>query len=461
MKLRAALLSALLAAGIAAPAAHAAPWTRVTTPDGSGIDQVGHARTGDGVLHLAWHHPTGPNTEDLLHTVISRDGRLGDTNPIQSGWTGFTNPALVVDPGGLRVFWGGFRTTDSSDPQREINTALSPDGGASWALQPGQVNPGGGQSYASPISATVRPDGTPLQAWSGTLGTWVHAGLSPATQNFNYMEGLQYGNDPNLVTDGAGRTVMAWYSSAASRLGVQAQEVAASGAPVGSPLTMPGTGDMNIGMQGRTPLVARAGGGVYVAYPTARDQDRVRVWRVGAGNAPIVARKRGSGPVTLAAADDGRLWAIWDDRGGVDAQIHARRSNKGATRWGAEIGAGRPKGSQQAYRLDASVAGGALDVLGVFNLGTTTNASTFHRRLLPGLTLAATPGKVRKGRTTTVRFTVRDAGDPVKGAEVKAGGESGTTDRKGRVALDLPGKAVTATATHGGYVKATKRLGRR
>jgi len=430
----------------------------VTTTDGSSIDQVGLARTGDGVLHLAWHHPTGPNTEDLLHTVIARDGKVGATNPIQTGWTGFSNPALVVDPGGLRVFWGGFRSTDSNDPQREINTARSPDVGGSWALQPGSVNPGGGQSYASPISATVRPDGTTMQAWSGTLGTWVHAGLSPATANHDYMEGLQYGNDPNLVTDVTGRTWMAWYSSAESRLGVLAQEVAASGAPAGSPLTMPGTSGMTIGMLGRTPLAARASGGVYVAYPAPQDQDRVRVWRVGAGNAPIVARKKGSGPVTIAAADDGRLWVVYDATGGIGAKVRARRSNKGATKWGAPVDAGRPSGTLQAYRLDAGAAGGALDVLGVFNLGTTSDASTFHRRILPGLALAAAPARLSRGRTTEVRFTVRDAGDPVRGARVRAGGASGTTDARGRVELRLPGRAVTARATRSGYVKAAKRL---
>ena len=458
MKLRAAALTTLLAVLAAAPTATAAPWRRVTSEDGSGIDQVGLARTGDGVLHLAWQHATGPNTGDLLHTVISRQGRIGATNPIQSGWTGFSNPALVVDPGGLRAFWGGFRTTDSSDPQREINTALSPDGGASWALQPGQVNPGGGQSYAGPIVATVRPDGTSLQAWAGTLGTWVHAGLSPATPNHNYMEGKQYGFDPNLVADSAGRVVMAWYSNDESQYGVLAQQVGAGGEPVGAPQAMPGTGDMYIGMQGRTPLVARPGGGVYVAYPAPQAQNQVRVWRVGAGNAPIVARKTGSGPVTVAAADDGRLWAIWDDRGSIDASIHARRSNRGATKWGAEITAGRPRGTLQAYRLDGSAVGGAVDVLGVFNIGTTTNAATFHRRLQPGLSLSASPSRVRRGRTTEVRFTVRDAGDAVRGARVSAGGKSGTTDGGGRVELDLPGRAVTATATKSGYAKDTLRI---
>src|SRR4051812_38932685 len=146
MRLRAAAIAVLIAAW-AAPSASAAPWKRVTTPDGASTDQVGLARTADGLLHVVWSHPTGPNTEDLLHTAISPAGKIGATTPIQTGWTGFTNAAVVVDPGGLRVFWGGFRTTDTTDPQREINTALSTDGGVSWALQPGQVNPGGAQSY--------------------------------------------------------------------------------------------------------------------------------------------------------------------------------------------------------------------------------------------------------------------------------------------------------------------------
>ena len=64
MKVRC-VIAAVLIAGCGAAPAGAAPWQRVTTPDGSSTDQVGLARTGDGVLHVAWHHPTGPNTEDL------------------------------------------------------------------------------------------------------------------------------------------------------------------------------------------------------------------------------------------------------------------------------------------------------------------------------------------------------------------------------------------------------------
>jgi hypothetical protein len=448
----------VLIAACVAPAASAARWKPVTTPDGGSTDQVGFARTADEVLHLAWSHPTGPNTEDLLHTVISRAGKIGATNPIQSGWTGFTNAALVVEPAGLRAFWGGFRTTDTSDPQRETNTALSADGGASWALQPGQVVPDGAQSYASNTAATVRPEGTMLQAFAGTLGTWVHSGLSPATPNHDYQGPLgQYGYDPNLATDATGRTVMAWYSSASGHLGVLAQDVASDGSPVGSPVTMPGTSNMQIGMLGRTPLVARSGGGLYVAYPTP---NRIRVWRIGAGNAPLVARVKGSGSpaVAIAAADDGRLWVLWT-KGFGDPDVLARRSNRSATRFGATVNAGHPKDAAQAYKLDASAVGGALDVLGEFNVGTTTKALTSYRRILPGLTLKARPGRVRRGEPTQIRFTVLDAGDAVKDATVRVGGLSATTDLDGHATLSLrPRRSLTATATHPGYTAGKKRI---
>ena len=461
MKARVVAVAVIIAAA-AAPAAQAASWKRVTTPDGASSDQVGLARTADGVLHIAWHHPTGPNTADLLHTVISAAGKVGATSPVQSGWTGFTNPALVVEPGGLRAFWGGFRSTDSSDPQNETNTALSRDGGASWALQPGSVVPLGAQSYASNTAATVRADGSTLQSFAGTLGTWVHAGLSPATANHDYQAPLgPYGYDPNLATDASNRTVLAWYSNAAGHLGVQAQDVAADGSPVGSAATMPGTSDMQVGMLGRTPLVARNGGGFYVAYPTGYPtSDRVRLWRVGATSATLVERVRGSSSpaVAVAAAGDGRLWVVWTEGFG-DPNVLARRSNKNATKFGATVNAGHPKDALQAYKVDASAAGGALDVLGNFNIDTSATAVTSYRRLLPGLTLRATPGKLRKGKETAVRFTVLDAGDAVKGAKVKAAGASGTSNAKGSVTLTIkPGKTVKASATRSGYTRATKRL---
>jgi hypothetical protein len=58
-----------------------------------------------------------------------------------------------------------------------------------------------------------------------------------------------------------------------------------------------------------------------------------------------------------------------------------------------------------------------------------------------------------------VLFTVLDAGDAVKGARVRAGGEAGTTDGKGRVTLSLRSRRpVSARATRSGYTAARKRL---
>jgi hypothetical protein len=182
------------------------------------------------------------------------------------------------------------------------------------------------------------------------------------------------------------------------------------------------------------------------------------VYTITGTTSAVVARKRGGGPVTVAADDAGRLWAVWDDRGGVSASIHARRSNRAATVWGAEVVAKRPGGTLQAYRLDASAIGGKLDVLGVFNLGTSSDAATFHRRLRPGLTLTADRRRLPSGRSSTVTFTVLDAGDPVDDARVKAGGASGRTDRRGRVKLRLPGRAVRVRATAAGYVADALRL---
>ena len=56
----------------------------------------------------------------------------------------------------------------------------------------------------------------------------------PATPNHDYQAPIgQYGYDPNLATDAANRTVMAWYSSASGHLGVLAQDVGRGRQPRG------------------------------------------------------------------------------------------------------------------------------------------------------------------------------------------------------------------------------------
>jgi hypothetical protein len=455
------LLAAVPIALVLAPAAHAAGWQRVTAPDGGNTDQVGLLRTADGTLHVAWRHKNG-SLEDLLHTAIGADGKLGATHTIVAGWANVQNPALVSVPGGIRAFWGALRSTETTDPIDTIATALSPDGGGSWALQPTAVVPDDAQAYASPTAAAVLPNGTPLQAWYGTLGVWVHAGLADTPGSDHELQAPfgSYGNLPGIAVDADGRPVVAWYSNATGHLGVYARQVAADGSPVGGAINMPGTSDMQVGSSARTPIAARAGGGLYVAYGTGYPSlDRVRVWRVGASGSTVVGKASGGASATVATDADGRVWVAWEDDGGGDPHVYARRSNRAGTAWGATVNVGRPKGAAGAYHVDASAIGSSLDVLTSFVLGTGSPLATYHRRVRPGLTLKAKPGAVRRGKDVTVRFRVLDAGDPVKGAKVRAGGDSGKTNGKGRVTLTVhAGKKAKARATAPGYTAAARKL---
>ena len=129
-----------------------------------------------------------------------------------------------------------------------------------------------------------------LQTWAGTLGTWVHSGLSRTSPIHDYQKGYgQYGYNPNIAADAAGAAMLAWYSSGAAKRGVLARGVAPGGAPAGDAATMPGTGGMTSGMSGLTPLAARVGGGFFVAYPVGRS---VWLWRVGNDSAQRIARTR-------------------------------------------------------------------------------------------------------------------------------------------------------------------------
>ena len=443
------LLAAALTLTLAlASTAHAAGWQQVTASGGANIDEVSTVRTPDGVLHVAWH-----KDGDLFHTAIAANGKVGASTPIQSAWAGVEDPAIVAVPGGLRAFWGGIRTVEAGEPNQDLNTAFSADGGASWQLQIGTIIPTGAQSYASDVSATTLPNGSTLQSWFGTLGTWVHAGLDPAAPSHDFQTAGSYGYDPGIASAANGAATLAWFSNANALPGVLAQGVAADGSPTGPQLRMPGSQVMlGGGTLARTPVVSRAGnGGFYVAYglgyPTA---NQARVWRVGAAKTTLLDTTDANTKMTLAPAADGRLWVVWTDGTFGTQRVLAARSNEQASAWGQPVDLGHAKAANQVYAVDANATPAGLDVLALFGIGTTSGGSTFVTRVQPGLTLKA------KRSDHGATFTVTDAGDPVKGAKVKLAGKSGKTDKKGRVTLDA--RKGTATASADGYEDAKLKL---
>jgi hypothetical protein len=436
----------------------------VTAADGRNIEQVAHARTADGTLHTAWARTIG--RQSLFHAPIAPNGQVGTATAIQDDWASINSvPDLVLDAdGSLRVFFGGLRTTNSDETNDELNTATAPAAGDPWTLQVGNVTDGGAAAYGSDTGATTLADGTSMQSWGGTgAGVFVHRGLSPTSPNFAYQSQLGgcCGYSPDLAADSAsGALFIAWFSNVTGNEGVFVQAVdPASGAPVATPQVMPGTvtnfnGTPASSQQlARTPITGRPGQpGVFVAYPGGYPTTtKVLVWQVG-GKLRVLDSSSTNHVVGISAAPDGRLWVVWASSGGAKPRVFARRSNVAATAWGPAVSAGAPSGADSAYKIDADAQAAKLDVLGLFS--TPGSVATWHTQLRPGLDLRAKPSKV-KHAGTSVTFTVLDP-DPVKGVKVKAGGDSGTTDTKGKVTLDLgpfskKTKKTTATATKSGY----------
>ena len=170
------LAAAALSLAFAA-SADAATWQQVTPSGGANIDEVsarphGGRRAARGVAR---------RTATSSTRRSRANGKVGATTPIQTGWATTSDPAIVAVPGGLRAFWGGIRTTEPTETNTDFNTAFSPDGGASWQLHARLDRPARRAGLRQRRERRRRcPDGNTLQTFSGTLGTWAHAGLDPA-----------------------------------------------------------------------------------------------------------------------------------------------------------------------------------------------------------------------------------------------------------------------------------------
>lgn len=442
-----ATIALVAALGMLASTSAAAPkgWQTVAKGDLTNSEQIGFARSADGTLHVAWHRQTGPNTYDLVHTPISASGRVGAPTTIVSGWTLVGDPAVVALPGSMAVVFPGFETDDTGNPRNGLDLATSSNGGASWTVAPAALYVHDFSAGRTPAAVATKA-GTILQTWYGTTETLVHAGLDPDTAAEG---GYGTGANQNIATSGSS-AVVAWCADKAP-YGIYAHTVdPGSGAPIGAAARLPDrspTGKLrSCPAAARTPLVARRGGGFFVATNDPAET-KVLVWRVGAGKTVTVTEGGGNKQsVALAAAPDGRLWVGWEQ----DETIYVRRSNRAGTVWGAAVSVKAPKG-QFVYQLDLSSApDGGVDAL--VRSGTVDNAiSVYETRLRPGLTLRAKGGKVAS-------FRVTDAGDPVPGARVRVAGHTLKTDKQGRASANLPQGSFKAVASKGGYVSAAARV---
>jgi hypothetical protein len=366
----------------------------------------------------------------------------------------------------LRLFFA------AGSPLEGLLTATAPTSGSPWT-PPALVS--NEELARARTPAVTTADGTPLQTWYAG-GIAVHRGLAPGGVR---VIAPPAGTEarPNIATDRAGHVWVVWCRfGSAPAIGTIAQRVdPATGAGVGAQIQLPGSSTAFQGTQHancvldatvarHTPLAARAGGGVYAAgtsgYPRST---RVLVWRLDASGVTrtlVAAGTRSSAhqgysDPALAAAPDGRLWVAWVERDGRRTKIVARRSNRAGTALGAPVQVVPPGGiSTAAVNLAAQADRTDLVALVQSPSGA---LSITHTQLWPALTLVRS-GTARRRGSVAVSFRALDAGDPVAGVRVRAGGRSAVTAANGVARIVLRRTArprrLTATATRARYVGA-------
>ena len=437
-------------------------WKQVTALGGKGVntDEVGRARTPDGVLHLVWNEALDGNASRIQHTAIPAAGKglLGPDTAVSFS-NGINNrPGLTATNNTLRLFFAGLEPGSPIDST--LATARSSDGGKVWEVEPTPASNSASPHpvYAAAGIAGLEVNGLFFSIWgdSSPSGGALHKGLSNSSPDFE-LPGACCQIDPNLAAvEGTDSVFAGWNDLGSSAVVIQPIN---PGDP-GPTLSIPNSGAMQ--SQTRLKMTGRIGGsGLFVAYTIGTNQflGRPALFRLPGNTTLVASQVRGGQDVGVAAAPEGRLWVFWH-RGRT---IYARRSNEAATKLGATVQV-RPPGGESPYTLDGEASLGPLDLLANVQVGART--AFFHQRLRPGLTLKLSPANVSSKKGGLVKATVTDAGAAVPGANVavkiKGKDPAGTTGPNGRTTLTIP-KGLkrglrTATASRSGYAKATARL---
>ncbi len=469
----------------AAHAGRPGKWTNLTGSTGSTQTLVSVARTTDGRLHVVWTRDAADGkTYDLCYRVVARGGGFSSQSTLIAGWSILGAPTIVAEQGGaLSAFVCGSDVFGPGQTHHGMCVLRRAAGSAGWVVSPGVIDNGDDKAtaYASDAFATLAADGTPLVGWWKNR-VWVHAGLDPSRPQHEFL--VQTGTTgsyfPTLVTNTAGRSYIAWSSIVDKHRGVQVQQVAVDGSPVGSPLQLPKCDVIDSDgwpqfflMTDPVPFAALPSGGLVAAYPTGHPNPvNIRFWRMSGSDPLAHMRSRviakgfdTKNQVALAVDARSRVWVVWSSHLMSDspAVLMAQRSNAGGTKWGAPVTIKAPSANLSLFRIVASAQKDRLDLFahwGQRNQG--TDGSTFHTQVRPGLSVVTKPVSLRVGKKAVVRVTVRDAGKPVARATVKILGRTVRTNAKGaaRVTIARVPKAgwVKMSVTRKGYTTAKTML---
>jgi hypothetical protein len=131
------------------------------------------------------------------------------------------------------------------------------------------------------------------------------------------------------------------------------------------------------------------------------------------------------------------------------------RTSASGTRFGGVRTMPKPAGATGVFQIVLEGSRNAVDV--VVNGGN----GLYHAQVLPAPNFSARPGRWPAGTAKKVVFTVKDAGVPVRGAQVRAKGKACTTSAAGTCSIRFPAlrrTTVSATVTKSAYAKSTLKL---
>ncbi|MCW2920945.1 MAG: hypothetical protein JWL76_819 [Thermoleophilia bacterium] len=454
----AALVAPSTAAAVAIPAIN--PWRLVSEKGGKNLDQSSAVRAADGTLHVVYTDDESVSTSGIRYRTLSPGGTWSAAETVVAGWSGTTDPDIELIAGIPHVFFGGIRSTDTSDPASSGQAWYASRAGGTWSLSSTPLTALTTAYASSEFSTALAADGTLWGSWTGTFGLRVHTGLATGTEEPSLSGGCcDYAS--NLGRDAVTGDIYAtYYSNADEGHGYFIQRVAPTR---GDRVLLPGGryGNDSLSRTKRMAAAARTTGGVYAAY--CDRYPSCTGLRVGAVSGPnLRLRLPGSAnaeTLWTAAAPNGRLWVSWADSSGV----WAARSNKALTQWGPLQLLKGPRSFDTAWQTSGNADRGTYDLFANFNVG--DDFRTWHTRVRPKLQINPPILIARNNVARIVKLRLTDAGDPV-GGTIRFRGTSKVVDATGFAQFVVPAGAmrgaIAATGSATGYVpaKSTVRITR-
>lgn len=444
-----------------APPAAKTTWKKIATTGIVNTVVPSLARAVDGRVHIVHQYDASSTADFYAQVIATPTGKIVGRAPILGPWAVLRrDPTILPAPtGGLYLSFSGLSGGATGDFYADGYGyyATADATGATWTTQPAATTKS--KSYASTgSSAVLLADGTPVTSGAQIGGIWWRVGtipsaVAPIAPEDNLIPWAKCCPYETALARSGDEVYLAWYSNADDQNGIYVQRILPTAGPIQKAPRSSTSSGQSIDPGQAVSMVARPGGGVVlgycVGYPTCK---YLGEWEIGTTKVHKVPESKGATSMALGTGPSGRLWTTWID---PNDDVRGVRTSPRGFDYGGVASGSHPKNEDVLYHVSVEGSRSRADV--VVNAGD----ALYYRQLQAGLTLKASPSTWRAGRRTSVTFRVRDAGDKIKNAKVRAGGRNCKTKGSGKCTITFPGlspRRFTATASKNGYGDDTVKL---